>query len=107
MHGGSSHATVVYFISFGWGCLVAVTLTARWTYPSCATRYRLTVRYWAGLKAFGLKWFTIFTKAAYNMRFGIMAAGRWSHLLFVRCCAAALAGHLLFGFGFYHQHFYH
>jgi len=80
-----------------------VTIPARWTQRSCATRYRLTVRYWAGLKAFGLKWFTIFTKAAYNMRFGIMAAGRWSHRLFVRCCAAAPAGRLLFGFGFYHQ----
>ena len=77
--------------AFSWGYLVAVTIPARWTQRSCATRYRLTVCYWAGLKAFGLKWFTIFTKAAYNMRFGIMAAGRWSNRLFVRCCVAAPA----------------
>ena len=34
-----------------------------------------------------------------------MAAGRWSHRPFVRCCASAPAGRWLFGFGFYHQYF--
>ena len=44
-------------------------------------------------------------KTTANNRLGIMAAGRWSHRPFVRCCASAPAGRWLFGFGFYHQHF--
>ena len=33
-----------------------------------------------------------------------MAARRWSHRLFVRCCTSVPAGHWLFGFSFCHQH---
>ena len=34
-----------------------------------------------------------------------MAAGSWSHRLFVRYCALVPAGHWLFGFSIYHQHY--
>ena len=51
-NGSSSHSAVVYCINFSRGCLVAVTITARRTQTSCAARYRLTNRYWAGRKAF-------------------------------------------------------